>query len=64
MPFGLFWVIMINENYWTDSLNTIFPLDTTSKKGYNGINTMQKNKGGLKNGNVSGHIQGIITAWN
>ena len=36
--------IMINENYWTNSLNTIFPLDTTSKKGYNGINTMQKNK--------------------
>ena len=35
---------MINENYWTNSLNTIFPLDTTSKKGYNGINTMQKNK--------------------
>ena len=35
---------MSNENYWTNSLNTIFPLDTTSKKGYNGINTIQKNK--------------------
>ena len=35
---------MSNENYWTNSFDAMFPLDTTSKKGYNGINTIQKNK--------------------
>lgn len=35
---------MINENYWTNSFDAMFPLDKTSKKVYNGINTLQKNK--------------------
>ncbi len=32
------------ENYPLNSFNTIFPLDKTFKKDYNGINTLQKNK--------------------
>ncbi len=34
---------MTNENYLLNSFDTVFPLDKSYKKNYNGINTVQKN---------------------
>lgn len=45
--------IIINENYWTNLLNTIFLLDTTSKKGYNGINQLPNNKNVFDNASAN-----------